>query len=125
MASVVDRWGREEGRVLLVCRFAPDDADDPVGFLARARRAVGLLAAQPGCAGVDLGRAIEEPGRWVLVARFATVTAYRRALQPFDVREHVVPFLSEALTDEPAAHERAITAGPDGLTEQPSLLTDR
>ena len=30
------------------------------------------------------------------------VTAYRRALQPFEVREHVVPLLSEALTDEPA-----------------------
>ena len=69
--------------------------------------------------------AVEEPDRWVLVARFATVTAYRRALQPFDVREHVVPFLSEALTDEPAAHERAITAGPDGVSEHPSLLTDR
>jgi quinol monooxygenase YgiN len=108
--------------VLLVCRFAPDDRD---GFLARARRAVALLAVQPGCEGVDLGRAIEEPDRWVLVARFATVTAYRRALQPFDVREHVVPFLSEALTEEPAAHERAIVAGPDGVTEHPSLLTDR
>ena len=81
-------------------------------FLDRARRAVALLAAQPGCEGVDLGRAIEEPGRWVLVARFTTVTAYRRALQPFDVREHVVPLLSEALTDEPAAYERALVAGP-------------
>ena len=110
--------------MLLVCRFAPEQSDE-AGFLARARRAVALLAAQPGCEGVDLGRAIEKPGRWVLVARFATVTAYRRALQPFDVREHVVPLLSEALTDEPAVHERALVAGPDGLTEHPSLLTDR
>jgi hypothetical protein len=114
--------GDEVAGMLLVCRFAP--ADGPA-FLERARRAVGLLAAQPGCEGVDLGRAIEEPRRWVLVARFTTVTAYRRALQPFDVREHVVPLLSEALTDEPAAHERALIAGPDGVTEHPSLLTDR
>ncbi|PVZ05792.1 antibiotic biosynthesis monooxygenase [Actinomycetospora cinnamomea] len=108
--------------MLLVCRFAPDGDE---GFPARARRAVALLAAQPGCEGVELARAIEEPGRWVLVARFATVTAYRRALQPFDVREHVVPFLSEALTDEPGTYERGLVAGPDGVTEHPSLLTDR
>lgn len=110
--------------MLLVCRFAPGAAETPA-FLARARRAVALLAAQPGCEGVDLGRAIEEPGSWVLVARFDSVTAYRRALQPFDVREHVVPLLSEARTDEPAAHERALVAGPEGVTEHPSLLTDR
>lgn len=110
--------------MLLVCRFAPDEADQ-AGFVGRARRAVALLAAQPGCEGVDLGRAIEEPRSWVLVARFATVSAYRRALQPFDVREHVVPLLSEALTDEPAAHERALVAGPEGVDERPSLLTDR
>ena len=109
--------------MLLVCRFAP--GPDESGFLARARRAVGLLAGQPGCEGVELGRAIEEPGRWVLVARFVTVTAYRRALQPFDVREHVVPLLSEALTDEPAAYERGLVGGPDGVTEHPSLLADR
>ena len=108
--------------MLLVCRFAPPDA---AAFLERARRAVALLAAQPDCEGVELGRAIETPGRWVLVARFASVTAYRRALQPFDVREHVVPWLSEALTDEDAAHERVLVADPDGLIEHPSLLTDR
>lgn len=110
--------------MLLVCRFVPVEAERDA-FLARARRAVALLAAQPGCEGVDLGRAIEEPGHWVLVARFTTVTAYRRALQPFDVREHVVPLLSEALTDEPAAHERALVADAEGVTEHPSLLTDR
>ena len=110
--------------MLLVCRFTPAAAET-AAFLERARRAVALLAAQPGCEGVDLGRAIEESRSWVLVARFASVTAYRRALQPFDVREHVVPLLSEALTVEPAAHERALVAGPDGVTEHPSLLTGR
>lgn len=110
--------------MLLVCRFAPAAAEASA-FLERARRAVALLAAQPGCDGVDLGRAVEEPGSWILVARFASVTAYRRALQPFDVREHVVPLLAEARTDEHAAHERALVADADGVTEHPSLLTDR
>ncbi len=110
--------------MLLVCRFAPAPDEVPA-FLDRARQAIALLAVQPGCEGVELARALEEAGRWVLVARFVTVTAYRRALQPFDVREHVVPFLSEALTDEPGTYERGLVGGPDGLTEHPSLLTDR
>ncbi len=108
--------------MLLVCRFAPPETD---AFLARARRAVALLAAQPDCLAVELGRATEEPGRWVLVATFTSLTAYRRALAPFEVREHVVPFLSEALTDEPSTFERAVSGRPDGTVEHDSVLTDR
>lgn len=106
--------------MLLVCRFHPADED---GFLTRARRAVGLLAAQPDCERVELARAVEAPGEWVLVAVFASLTAYRRALQPFDVREHVVPFLSEASTADEATFERRLTGLPDGgCVEHPSIL---
>ncbi|MDL5159361.1 antibiotic biosynthesis monooxygenase family protein [Actinomycetospora termitidis] len=106
--------------MLLVCRFSPDDEAD---FLVRARRAVGLLAAQPNCERVDLARAVEAPGQWVLVAVFASLTDYRRALSPFDVREHVVPFLSEASTADQAVFERNTTALPDGgWVEHPSIL---
>lgn len=108
--------------MLLVCRFAPSD---PEPFLARARHAVALLADQPGCLAVELGRATEDPDRWVLVATFASLTAYRRALQPFDVREHVVPWLSEALTDEPSTFERAVSADRGGVVEHETVLTDR
>ena len=106
--------------MLLVCRFAPDD---DAGFLERARRALALLGEQPGCRCAELGRATEEPGRWVLVASFDSITAYRRALQPFPVREHVIPWLSEALTDEPATYERLLSADRDGLTEHTSTLS--
>jgi len=108
--------------MLLVCRFVPAEAEREA-FLARARRAVALLAAQPGCEGVDLGRAIEEPGHWVLVARFTTVTAYRRALQPFEVREHVVPLLSEALP-EPSTFETLASAVDGRVTVRPSLRSE-
>ena len=65
-----------------------------------------LLAAQPGCRGVELGRSVDETGHWVL-RRASTVPAYRRALQPFDVREHVVPLLSgPSRTGEAATFER-------------------
>lgn len=107
--------------MLLVCRFAPDDE---VAFLERARRAVPLLAAQPGCRGVELGPGVDEPEQWVLVARFDSVTAYRRALGPFDVREHVVPWLAEASTSDPAVFERRLEAGAEGLREHASLRLD-
>lgn len=116
--------------MLLVCRFTPGTSPEvQEAFLERARVALALLADQPGCRGLELGTAVEEPGRWVLVASFDSVTAYRRALTPFDVREHVVPWLSEALADEPAAYERRLSAsvgdGPFGgpLAEHPSLLS--
>ncbi|MCD2186507.1 antibiotic biosynthesis monooxygenase family protein [Actinomycetospora soli] len=106
--------------MLLVCRFRPDDEAE---FLDRARRAVGLLAPQPGCERVEVARAVEAPGEWVLVAVFESLTAYRRALQPFDVREHVVPFLSTASTAEEATFERRLTGLPDGgCVEHPSIL---
>lgn len=105
--------------MLLVCRFADPDPDT---FPARARRALELLTAAPGCLGGELGRAVDGPGRWVLTVRFASVDAYRRALSPFPVREHVVPLLSEALADEPAAYEVLLDGAGGAVREHPSLL---
>ena len=110
--------------MLLVCRFAV-----PHGcgrFTARVRRALELLTAAARRAwAARPGRAVDDPERWVLTVRFASVDAYRRALCPFPVREHVVPLLSEALADEPATFETLLDAA-DGVTRQhPSLLTDR
>ncbi len=103
--------------MLLVCRFttAPD-------LLARARIALELLTAADGCLGGELGRSVDEPDRWVLTVRFSSVHAYRRALSPFPVREHVVPLLSEALADEPATFETLLTAEAGTATSHPSLL---
>jgi quinol monooxygenase YgiN len=102
--------------VLLVCRFAttPD-------LLARARTALELLTAAKGCLGGELGRSVDEPDRWVLTVRFASVDAYRRALSPFPVREHVVPLLSEADADEPATFETLLQATGGAVTPHESL----
>ena len=112
--------------MLLVCRFAVPDSDaaEVARFTARARRALELLTAAPGCLGGDLGRAVDDPDRWVLAVRFASVDAYRRALSPFDVREHVVPLLSEAQADEPSAYEALATGRAGVVTEQESLLAE-
>lgn len=115
--------------MLLVCRFVPpDDPDELDAFVDRGRRAVALLGRQEGCRAVELGRGVDEPAHWVLVATFDSVTAYRRALSPFEVREHVVPWLSEAVNigaGEPTTFERRVSAGPDGAVEHQSLLSAR
>ena len=117
-----DNRVRLAGGVLLVCRFA-EPADVP-GFGARVRRALELLTAAPGCLGGEAGRAVDDPGRWVLTVRFASVDAYRRALSPFPVREHVVPLLSEALADEPATFETLVEAAAGAAIERASLRAD-
>ena len=108
--------------VLLVCRFAVPAADN--AFAARLRRALELLTAAPGCLGGEAGRSVDDPDRWVLTVRFASVDAYRRALSPFPVREHVVPLLSEALADEPATFETLVTATAGHADDLPTLRAD-
>jgi quinol monooxygenase YgiN len=111
--------------VLLVCRFttASDATSDATpDLLARARTALELLTAADGCLGAELGRSIDEPDSWVLTVRFASVDAYRRALSPFPVREHVIPLLAEATTDTPSTFETLLTARSGTTTTHPSLL---
>lgn len=107
--------------MLLLCRFAVPPSDAPV-FLARARRALELLTAADGAQDGRLGRSVDDPERWVLEVRFASVHAYRRALSPFPVREHVVPLLSEALADEPSTYETLVESSAGTSEEHPSLL---
>jgi quinol monooxygenase YgiN len=107
--------------VILICHFVvgPAQAQD---FLTRARRALGLLTAQQGCLGGQLGRSPDDITRWVLAVQFESVVAYRRALSPLDVREHVVPLLSEALTGEPGSYEVLAAAQGGAVTNHVSLL---
>jgi quinol monooxygenase YgiN len=110
--------------MLLVCRYRVA-AGEVGGFTARARRAIELLTAQPGCRQATLARATEDGQTWLLVAEFESVNAYRRALSPFDVREHVVPLLSEpdrSGTGGPSTFE-SLLIGADGVvTERPSVI---
>ncbi|BBG03447.1 MULTISPECIES: antibiotic biosynthesis monooxygenase [Pseudonocardia] len=109
--------------MLLVCRFSVSPDDVP-RFTDRAARALELLAAQPGCRGGEAGRAIEAPEQWVLTVRFDSVDAYRRALGPFPVREHVHPLLAEADTSTESTHETLLSVTPGGsAARHPSLLT--
>ena len=71
---------------------------------------------------VQIGRCPDEVARWVLVVRFESVVAYRRALSPFEVREHVIPLLSEALTNESGSYEVLAAAQGGTVRDHSSLL---
>lgn len=107
--------------MLLVCRFR---VSDPETFTARVKRALELLTAEKGCRKGTLARSTDEDDRWVLTVEFESVVAYRRAMSPFPVREHVIPLLSEALTDEPALYEPTLTSAGGEVEQHTSLLAE-
>lgn len=91
--------------MLVVNRFRVVDAEAP-SFQADLAAARDLLAAQPGYVDGSLGRNLDDPGLWVLVTRWESVGAYRRALSAYDVKLHAWTTLGRAL-DEPGAFEDA------------------
>lgn len=107
--------------MLLVCRFR---VSDPQAFTERVEQALKLLTEQPGCERGTLARSTDEDDRWVLTVEFESVVAYRRAMSPFPVREHVIPLLSEALTDEPAMYEPTLTSAGGQVEQHTSLLAE-
>ncbi|MGM1063845.1 antibiotic biosynthesis monooxygenase family protein [Saccharothrix sp. Mg75] len=107
--------------MLLVCRFTVPEAS-VTDFTGRVERALTLLTAQPGCRRGQLSRSADEADRFVLTVEFDSVPAYRRAMSPFEVREHVVPLLSEAAADEPAAYEPLLVAADGGVRREVSLV---
>lgn len=109
--------------MLLVCRYRLA-ARDVATFTARVRRSVELLTAQQGCRRATLARATDAADAWLLVVEFDSVTAYRRALSSFEVREHVVPLLSEAVADEPAAFEPLLIGEGGTATERHSVIAE-
>ena len=89
--------------MLSISRFRYDERDSAAAEADLTRCLDGLR----GCSGyVDgaVGRALDDPGLWVLQTRWVNVGAYRRALSSYAVKMNVVPLLSRAV-DEPSAYE--------------------
>jgi len=106
--------------ILVVTRFAVDDGDS--GFVERAQTALETLAARPGYLRGRLGRALDEPGLWLLITEWGSVGDYRRALSSFEVKLNATPLLAQAL-DEASAYEVLTAAAPGGeLAVRPSDL---
>lgn len=100
---------------ILVAHF---DHPAPAGALA-------LFAAQPTCDRLTFARSTDQVDRYVLVAEFADVPAYRRALSPFEVRTTVIPWLSTALPG--SGVNEAMTTSDGGLLEhhEPTVTPNR
>lgn len=110
--------------MLLVCRFRPSGPDERAALVERSRRALQLLGEQPGCIDATLAQATDDPDAWVLLARFESVAAYRRAMSPFPIREHVAPLLADALADEPSVYEPRLLAAGGAVDEPTSLIAE-
>ena len=90
-------------------RVAPEDQD---GFLADAGPALGAFAGRPGFVDGHVGRSTDDPALWVMVTRWESVGAYRRALSAYDVKVLAVPLMYRAV-DEPGAYE--VLSSHDGV----------
>ncbi|WP_231123806.1 antibiotic biosynthesis monooxygenase family protein [Nocardioides sambongensis] len=88
--------------MLVVNRFRMDVSVERTR--AELESAHALLAACPGYLDGQVGRNLDEPELWVLVTRWESVGAYRRALSSYEVKAGAVPILSAAI-DEPSAYE--------------------
>ena len=91
--------------MLVVNRFRVPETD-AASFRTELAAARDLLADQRGYVDGSLGRNLDDPELWVLVTRWESVGAYRRALSAYDVKLHAWTTLGRAI-DEPGAFEDA------------------
>jgi quinol monooxygenase YgiN len=97
---------------LVMLRFAVP-ADEADSFGAQATEIARLLGGRTGCLSVEVARASDDPGRWTLTSRWASVGAYRRALSDHEVKVGASPFLARAI-NEPTAYEVLFAVDADG-----------
>jgi quinol monooxygenase YgiN len=94
--------------VLAISRFRYDEAQTADAAAELSRCLDGLGACQGFLAG-SVGRALDDPGLWVLQTQWDSVGSYRRALSSYQIKMTVVPVLARAV-DEPSAFE--VVVGP-------------
>ena len=102
--------------MIVVFQFAPED---PAGFVPALELALTTLAERPGYLGGRAGRSTDDPDAWILVARWASVGDYRRALGSYQVKLHATPLLAQAL-DRPSAFEQLLQVDAAGTVTRAS-----
>lgn len=108
---------RAEPAAESTARSAADSAPGTGSVDAVARQALALLVRDRGCLRLDYARSTEDPLRFVLVAVFASATAYRRALSPFDARTVLVPWLATAEQSISGVSEVLVTGEAGNLQD--------
>jgi quinol monooxygenase YgiN len=104
--------------VIVISRFLPSDAEE---FLDRAGAALRAFADRPGFLRGRVGRAVDDPDRWVLVTEWDSVGSFRRSLSAYEVKLHAAPLLASSI-EEPAAYEPLISAEDGVISIQSSAL---
>jgi len=96
-----------------VSRFAVPE-DESAGFAPRAQAALAALAGRPGHVSGRLGRAVDDPERWVMVTEWDGVGAYRRALGAFEVRTSLIPLYAHSADGSDPEAYAVVTADDPG-----------
>lgn len=78
--------------------------------------AVEALAARAGFIGLEIAASLDDDDLNVVIQRWDSVGAYRRALSNYEVKLHAVPLLATA-ADESTAFEAILTADAQGAEE--------
>lgn len=99
--------------LLVVTRFR---VRDRAQFAQASRAALALLAQSPGFLAGSIGQSTDETDLLVVTTRWSSVGAYRKALQRYDVKLEVVPWLSTAI-DESSAYELVFERSHDAHHE--------
>lgn len=97
------------------------DAEDQPAFREAAEPALAAFAGRPGFVDGSVGRNTDEPQMWVMVTRWESVGAYRRALSAYEVKVLAVPLMYRAV-DEPGAYEVLLAAADGRVAAQSSDL---
>ena len=109
--------------MIAVNRYRVEPADQGT-FLADAEPALGAFAGRPGFVEGHVGRSTDEPRMWVMVTRWESVGAYRRALSAYEVKVLAVPLMYRAV-DEPGAYEVLVSHdGARSSTSASDLAAD-
>lgn len=97
------------------------DAEDQPAFREAAEPALAAFAGRPGFVDGSVGRNTDEPQMWVMVTRWESVGAYRRALSAYEVKVLAVPLMYRAV-DEPGAYEILLSHDGAALSSSSSDL---
>lgn len=98
--------------MLALTRFRVPEHDGD-SFLADLQSAFETLQKARGFVRGHIGRAVDEPGLWLLSTEWEGVGAYRRALSSYDVKLNAVRVLSRALDESGAFEVLAAAPGPE------------
>ncbi len=88
-------------RMRVLTRHRPDE---PEAFSEQARRALEVLAEQPGFLSGELGRSPDEPSWWIITTSWTDVGSMRRGLGSYAAKVALAPLLPSAI-DEPSTFE--------------------